>query len=204
MRVYGLTGNIGSGKSTVAQLLRDRGVPVVDADQVAREVVEPGTPGLQRVAARFPGVLTADGRLDRKALAARVFADAAERAALNGIVHPLIAEEVGRRMGELAGQGHAFSVYEAALIVENGLDAALDGLIAVTAPEAEVLRRVSLRDGMGEADLRARLAAQLPAEHKIARADFVIENAGVRAELDAKVDRVLAVLRSGYVRKGGS
>src|ERR1041384_922332 len=133
MRVWGLTGNIGSGKSTVARLLRARGVPVIDADEIAREVVKPGTPAHREIAERFPGVIGADGVLDRKALAARVFADSGERDALNHIVHPRIAEEVSTRMGELAGAGHPVAVYEAALIVENGLQDGLDGLIVVTA-----------------------------------------------------------------------
>lgn len=200
VRVYGLTGNIGSGKSTVARLLRDRGVAVVDADQIAREVVEPGTPGLAQVAARFPGVLDGQGRLDRKALGARVFTDDAERRALNGILHPLIGAEAARRTAALADQGVAFAIYEAALIVENGLDSALDGLIVVIAPDDEQVRRVVLRDGLAEAETRARIAAQLPAAQKAAKADFVIHNAGPVEDLAAQVDRVLAALHSGYSR----
>ena len=203
MRVYGLTGNIGSGKSTVARLLRDRGVPVVDADQVAREVVEPGQPALAEIAARFPGVAFPDGRLDRKALGACVFADEAERKALNAILHPRIAEEVARRLAALAEGGAALAVYEAALIVENGLDAMLDGLVVVTAPEGEQVRRVVLRDGLAEPETRARIAAQLPAAVKAARADFVIENAGPPEALVAQVDRVLAALVAGHSRKKG-
>ena len=195
MRVYGLTGNIGSGKSTVARLLRERGVPVVDADLVAREVVEPGRPALAEVAARFPGVLTPGGALDRKALAARVFNDPAERAALNAIVHPRIAEEVAARLAGLAHQGAPFAIYEAALIVENGLDAMLDGLIVVTSPEQQQLSRLLLRDGMGEAEARARIAAQLPAAQKVAKADFVIENGGPLEALAPQVERLLAELQ---------
>jgi dephospho-CoA kinase len=200
VRVYGLTGNIGSGKSTVARLLRDGGAAVIDADQIAREVVEPGTAGLAQVAARFPGVLDAAGHLDRKALGARVFADDSERRALNGILHPLIAAEAARRVAALSDMGVPFAIYEAALIVENGLDAALDGLIVVTAPEDEQVRRVVLRDGLAEAETRARIAAQLPAAQKAARADFVIENHGPVDALAAQVDRVLAALHSGYSR----
>src|SRR5437660_4669340 len=121
MRVYGLTGNIGSGKSTVARLFRERGVEVIDADQIAREVVEPGRPARAEVAARFPGVLTREGRLDRKLLAARIFADENERRALNAIVHPRIAEEVAARLAQLMEKGAPFALYEAALIVENAL-----------------------------------------------------------------------------------
>ena len=163
MRVFGLTGNIGTGKSTVARLFAERGAPVIDADQVAREVVEPGTQGLAEVTARFPGVLTPRGELDRKALAARVFADAQERAALNAILHPLIGREVRARLDRLAARGQPFALYEAALIVENGLQHGLDGLIVVTAPVEEQVHRLAARDGMPEAEARARIAAQLPA-----------------------------------------
>ena len=105
MRVVGLTGGIASGKSTVSAMFRELGAEVIDADQVAREVVEPGTPGLEEVARRFPGVVDATGRLDRASLGRRVFADPAERRALNAIVHPRIREEVARRTEALARAG---------------------------------------------------------------------------------------------------
>ena len=200
MRVYGLTGNIGSGKSTVARLLRERGVPVVDADQVARDLVLPGQPALAEIAARFPGVVAADGRLDRKALGARVFADEAERKALNEILHPRIAAESGSRLAALAEGGRELAIYEAALIIENGLDAMLDGLVVVTAPEDDQVRRVAARDGLAEAETRARIAAQLPAKEKAARGDFVIDNGSGLEALAAQVDRVLGALRAGFSR----
>jgi dephospho-CoA kinase len=195
VRIWGLTGNIGSGKSTVARMLRARGVPVVDADEVAREVVEPGTPALREIALRFPGVLRPDGSLDRKALAARVFADPAERKALNAIVHPRIADEVASRMAELAASGEKVAVYEAALIVENGLQSGLDGLILVTAPVEAQVERLRTREGMGEAEARARIAAQLPASEKARHATVVIDNSGSEAQLQARVDQVVARLR---------
>jgi dephospho-CoA kinase len=191
MRVFGLTGSIGSGKSTIARMLRARGVPVVDADQIAREVVEPGRPALKEIAQRFPGVVAADGTLDRKALAARVFHDAAEREALNHITHPRIAEEVAARMGALAGAGQPVAVYEAALIVENGMHRGLDGLIVVTAPEDSLLSRLRERDGMTREEALARLAAQLPAADKARHATFVIDNSGPEADLAPQVDRLL-------------
>ncbi|HVI22977.1 MAG TPA: dephospho-CoA kinase, partial [Myxococcales bacterium] len=140
MRVFGLTGNIGTGKSTVASLFGEKGVPVIDADQVARDVVAKGTEGLRQVEARFPGVVAPDGTLDRKALAARVFADAQERLALNAILHPRIGLEVKNRLDRLAAQGQDIALYEAALIVENGLEHGLGGLIVVTAPIGEQLK----------------------------------------------------------------
>ncbi len=190
MRVWGLTGNIGSGKSTVARLLASRGVPVIDADEVAREVVLPGTPALREIAARWPDVVR-DGALDRKALAARVFSDSKEREELNHIVHPRIAEEVSARMGALAGAGVPVAVYEAALIVENRLHDGLDGLVVVNAPEAAQIARLRTRDAMSEAEARARIAAQLPAAEKIRHATFVIENSGNEKDLAAQVDRLL-------------
>jgi dephospho-CoA kinase len=202
MRVFGLTGNIGTGKSTVARLFAERGVPVVDADQVARDVVAPGTEGLREVANRFRGVLSSDGALDRKALAARVFDDAQERAALNAILHPRIGLEVRRRLDALAAQGKRLAFYEAALIVENGLQHGLDGLIVVTAPLEEQVRRLHLRDGLSEAEARSRIAAQLPQRDKVAQADFVIENTGAPELLRAQVARVLDALVAGYSRKG--
>ncbi len=194
MRIYGLTGNIGSGKSTVARLLARQGVPVVDADQLAREVVLPGRPALQEIAARFPGVVSADGLLDRKALGARVFADEGERRALNAIVHPRIAEETAARMARLAAEGHSLAVYEAALIVENGMQGALDGLIVVTAPLEVQLARLLTRDALAEPEARARIAAQLPAEQKVRLADYLIDNAGSQEALVSQVEALLTAL----------
>jgi len=200
MLVFGLTGNIGTGKSTVARLFAERGVPVIDADQVAREVVAPGTPGLAEVVARFPAVLTASGELDRKALADRVFADAQERAALNAILHPRIGAEVRARLDRLAARGAPVAIYEAALIVENGLHHGLNGLIVVNAPMEEQIRRLRARDGMTEEEARARIRAQLPAQEKVKAADFVIENTGATELLRAQVARVADTLRGGWAR----
>jgi len=195
VRIWGLTGNIGSGKSTVGRMLAARGIPVVDADQVAREVVEPGRPALRDIASRFPDAVRSDGSLDRKALAARVFADPQERQALNAIVHPRIAEEVATRMAELAAAGETVAVYEAALIVENELQGNLDGLIVVTAPAEAQIDRLRRRDGMTEEEARARIAAQLPAAEKARQATVVLENAGSEAELAAMVDGLVDRLR---------
>jgi dephospho-CoA kinase len=197
VRLFGLTGNIGAGKSTVARLLAQRGVPVIDADQLAREVVQPGEPALEEIKARFgPGVFQADGSLDRKALGARVFANAEDRAALNAIVHPRIAQASARRIAALAEAGHEAAVYEAALIVENGLDKGMDGLIVVDVPEELQLTRLRARDGLTESEARARLAAQLPAARKRERATFLIENHGSETDLEAQVAKLMQVLSS--------
>jgi len=121
MRVIGLTGGIASGKSTVTTMFRALGAEVIDADQVARQVVEPGTPAVEEIARRFPGVVDPAGRLDRGALAARIFSAPAERRALEAILHPRIQEEVRRRIGELEQAGVPVVLYDAALLFENGL-----------------------------------------------------------------------------------
>ena len=195
VRIWGLTGNIGSGKSTVGRMLSARGIPVVDADQVAREVVEPGRPALLEIASRFPGVLLPDGSLDRKTLAARVFGDSAERDALNRIIHPRIAEEVAARMAALAAAGQKVAVYEAALIVENGLQHGLDGLIVVSAPPEAQIARLRLREGMSEPEARARIASQLSPGEKARHATVVIDNSGSEAELWEKVEGLVSRLR---------
>jgi dephospho-CoA kinase len=195
VRLFGLTGNIGAGKSTVARLLAQRGVPVIDADKLAREVVQPGQPALEEIRQRFgPGVFQPDGALDRKALGARVFANSEERAALNAIVHPRIAQASAGRIAALAEAGHDLAIYEAALIVENGLDKGMDGLIVVDLPEELQLARLRARDGLTEPEARARLAAQLPAARKRERATFLIENHGSEADLEAQVAKLMTVL----------
>jgi dephospho-CoA kinase len=196
VRVFGLTGNIGAGKSTVGRLLASHGIPVVDADQLARDVVRKGEPSLREIAARFgEAVLLPDGSLDRKALAARVFQNPAERAALNAIVHPRIAQASAAKMAALAEAGQEVAVYEAALLVENGLADSFAGLIVVVAPEEEQLARLVLRDGMSEAEARARLSAQLPAAEKVKRATYVLDNRGSLTDLEAQVARLVPQLK---------
>lgn len=192
MRVFGLTGGIASGKSTVGARFRARGLPVIDADQVARDVVLPGTEGLARVVDAFgPAVLTAEGSLDRKKLAAVVFGDDEARRRLNGILHPRIQAASLARSAELAAQGEVLACYEAALLVEGGLADAFRPLVVVTAPEATQVSRAALRDGATDAEVRARVAAQMPLASKVAAADIVIENDGTLEELLARADAAL-------------
>jgi dephospho-CoA kinase len=200
---FGLTGGIASGKSQVAALLRARGVPVIDADAVAREVVEPGRPALAAIAARWPGVVQ-QGRLDRKALGAVVFADPAERRALEAIVHPRIQEEVQRRMAELEAQGEPRLVYEAALLLENGLDRALDATLVVAAPPEVQAARLVARDGLTPEAAQARIAAQMPLQEKLARATFVIENHGDLPDLARRVDAVWRQVEERWPNPAGS
>lgn len=183
----GLTGGIGSGKSTVAGLLSARGAVVIDADRIAREVVEPGTPGLAAVVEVFgPGVLTADGALDRPALAGIVFADPDARARLDGIVHPLVRE----RATELAtaAPADAVLVNDVPLLVETGQAGGYD-LVLVVEADLEVRLARLVERGMTEADARARIAAQATDEQRRAAADVVLDNSGTREQLAEQVDR---------------
>lgn len=194
-RLVGLTGGIGTGKSTVAAMFAARGVPIIDADQLARDVVAPGQPANADIAAAWPDVVAAGGRIDRKRLADVVFSDAAARARLEAITHPRIQALSRERAAALAAAGHSFALYEASLLVEAGRHRELDGLIVVSASPETQLERVVRRNGGDEAGARARLAAQLPQEAKLRVATHVIDNDGDLAATEAQVDRVLAALR---------
>ena len=187
-----VTGGIGSGKSAVAERLAAHGAVVVDADRIAREVVEPGTPGLAAVVAEFgPGVLTPDGALDRAAMAASVFADPGRRAALEAIVHPLVAQ----RSAELfaAAGTEAVVVYDVPLLAETGgalgRTGEFDAVVVVEAPVETRVARLVAR-GLTEQDARARIAAQATDEQRRAVADHVVTNDGDLAALDAAVTRL--------------
>ena len=195
MRVVGLTGGIASGKSTVSAMFRELGAHVIDADEVAREVVEPGTPGLEEVARRFPGVVDGSGQLDRAALGRRIFADPTERRALEAILHPRIREEVARRTEALARAGVTVVLYDAALLIENGLQKGMDGVIVVWAPESLQRARLAARDGLDEAAVTARVQAQLPLADKRAHATWVVDNGGSLEETRAQVRRIWEEIR---------
>jgi dephospho-CoA kinase len=190
LRLFGLTGGIASGKSTVSRMLRELGAHVLDADVIAREVVEPGTPGLAAVAARFPNVLTPDGRLDRAKLGARVFSDPAERAALNAIIHPLVGQAFLEKMQALAEQGLERVVYDVPLLMENGLHAGMDGVLLVWVPRPLQKARLMARDGLSEAAAEARLGSQLPLDDKRAHATWIVDNSGELASTRAQVEQV--------------
>jgi dephospho-CoA kinase len=188
----GLTGGVGSGKSTVAGLLRDRGAVVVDADAIAREVVEPGTPGFDAVVDRFgPEIVAADGGLDRAKLAGIVFTDDSAREALNAIVHPLVGERFATLLAE-APPG-AVVVYDVPLLVEGNLASGFDVVVVVEADPEIRVRRLAER-GMPEADARARMAAQATDEQRRAVADELILNNGSREDLEAAVGALWARL----------
>ncbi|PRH80147.1 dephospho-CoA kinase [Streptomyces solincola] len=193
MLKVGLTGGIGAGKSEVSGLLVSYGALLVDADRIAREVVEPGTPGLAAVVAEFgPQVLTAQGALDRPKLGAIVFADAGRLAALNAIVHPLVRDRTAE-LEAAAGPGTVV-VNDVPLLTENGLAPLYDLVVVVDArPETQLERLVKLR-GMTEEDARARMAAQATREERLAVADVVIDNDGPREALEPQVREVWAQL----------
>lgn len=193
--VAGLTGGIGSGKSTVAAMFSELGVPVVDADRVARDVVEPGTDGLAAVVEAFgDGMLGEDGRLDRAKLGERVFDDEAARRRLEGILHPRIAAASMARFAQLAEEGHPYAIYEAALLVESGRHRMMGALIVVAVDEATQVARVEARDALSAEAARKRIAAQLPLAEKVDVADYVIRNDGDRDETRARVREVHASL----------
>ncbi|MEQ1503226.1 MAG: dephospho-CoA kinase [Myxococcota bacterium] len=191
MIVVGLTGGIACGKSAVAARLRERGVPVIDADLVAREVVEPGTPGLAQVVAAFgPTALGTDGRLDRAAMRARIAADPDDRRRLEAITHPEIRRVTAERLIACAAAGAPAAVVEAALLVETGGYRMYPVLIVVSCGPAVQLARVRARDGVDEAQARAIVATQLPLADKERVATHVIRNDGTLDALRTEVDRV--------------
>lgn len=187
MRTVGLTGGIGSGKSTVSRRLAELGAVVVDYDLLAREAVEPGTPGLAAIVERFGAeVLTADGALDRPALGSVVFADETARRDLEGITHPAIRDLATRRVS--AADPDAVVVHDHPLLVEMGMAQACDLVVVVDVPAEVQVERLVRDRGMTEPDARARLAAQSSRDVRLAAADVVIDNTGTIAELQAQVD----------------
>jgi dephospho-CoA kinase len=188
--LVGLTGGIGSGKSTVARLLEKRGAVVFDADLLAREAVEPGTPGHAAVIDRFGAdVLAPGGELDREALASIVFADPAARRDLEQIVHP----EVRRLFAEgteAYRDTDRVVVFSAPLLVETGMHTAFEILVVVSATVATHIERLMRQRGLSEASIRARIDAQAPLEDKAAAADFIVDNEGTLDELESQVERL--------------
>jgi dephospho-CoA kinase len=187
--VVGLTGGIGSGKSTVSALLAAKGAVVVDADAVVHELQRPGTAVFEAMVDRFGnGIVAADGSLDRSAVANIVFNDPDALADLNGIVHPAVGAEIVRRMDELSTTD-AVVVLDVPLMVESARGYPVAGLIVVDVDPEVALRRLVEQRGMREDDARARIARQASREERRARADVVIENSGSLDDLAAQVDR---------------
>ncbi|MCD6581162.1 MAG: dephospho-CoA kinase [Desulfuromusa sp.] len=188
--ILGVTGNIASGKSTVAKELARRGAVVLDADQLAREVVESGSSVLKKMVKLFgTEILQKDGDLDRDRLGQMVFADVKVRAMLDSIIHPEIAKKSIEQLQELKQRTDIpLIVYEAPLLFEVGAEVRVDKVLVVKIDPEEQLKRLRARDGSGEVAARQRMAAQMPQQKKIARADFVIDNSGSVAETLKQID----------------
>lgn len=179
MKVFGLTGAIACGKGTVAKMLAELGAAVIDADDVAHDVIAPGKPAWHDAVESFgDSILTPDGTIDRKKLAEIVFADAEARRRLNAITHFRITQEIHNRCAELAGSGCEIVIVEAALIGEAGPEAGFDGLIAVYADPSDQVARLIDRDGLSEQQARKRIETQMPGAEKIELVDHVIDNSG--------------------------
>jgi dephospho-CoA kinase len=177
VKVIGLTGQIGSGKSLAAALLKEMGAAIIDADALARQVVEPGQPAYEEIRTVFgPGYLLPGGGLNRKALSALIFADEEARRRLNAITHPRILEETESLIAQYRAEGRELIVLEAALLIGSDFTGMLDEIWLITAPAEQIFARLTNRDGISEAEITARLKAQLPVETQAAKADHIIIN----------------------------
>ena len=180
MIVAGLTGGIATGKSTVAAIFQQSGAHLIDADRIARDAVRQGTPAYAEILAHFgAGILLPGGAIDRKRLAAIIFSNPAQQRLLEGIVHPRVMEETTRQLDRIRQeQPGATVILDVPLLFESGMDCGLEEVIVVYAPEAVQIQRLMARDGLTEAEARARIRAQMPIESKKARATRVIDNSG--------------------------
>ncbi len=196
MRIYGLTGGTGSGKSEAGRRFQELGIPVLDADAIGHRLLEPGGGAAGAVVEAFGEDILTDGVIDRDKLGTRVFGDADARQRLNAIIHPAIRMEIAVRCMGLAEQGHELALIDAALIGENGWrDPYLNGLILVTCPRDTRLQRLMKARGLTEEEAARRIAAQTPPEEKIPLADWVIENTGTLETLWARVDEIAQELK---------
>ncbi|MGE7272292.1 dephospho-CoA kinase [Brevibacillus panacihumi] len=195
--ILGLTGGIATGKSTVTGMLRERGIPVIDADQIARDVVEPGKPAYEAIVAHFGReILLSDGQIDRKKLGEIVFSDETERQKLNAIVHPEV-RRVMREEAEAAEKNGASIVFmDIPLLFESKLQHMVDKVVVVYAPAHMQLARMMERDELQEEQAQKRLRAQFPIDQKKADADFLIDNSGSREEAERQVEEMLSAIRS--------
>jgi len=190
VKVLGLTGGIGSGKSMVASMFANLGAEVIDADQLAREVVEPGQPALEEIATAFGReILLPDGRLDRGKLARIIFADPIARARLNAITHPRIQERMATEMA-LRGSRPGVLIVDIPLLYENDRTGTVDRVIVVWVDTKTQLRRLVERDGLTADEARQRIAAQMPLDEKRARADMVVDNSGSRQNTRRQVEAI--------------
>ncbi|CAN5511191.1 dephospho-CoA kinase [soil metagenome] len=197
MLLVGLTGNIGSGKSTVAQLLSERGATIIDADVLARRAVEPGTRAHQAIVERWgTSMLATDGGIDRATLRRAVFSEPAELEQLNAIVHPEVERMRAELVEQARGRGDRLVVCDIPLLFERRMTEDFDRLVLVDAPRPVRLDRLVRERGLRETEAMDMIVAQMPAELKRARADHVIDNDGTHAQLNARVGEVWAALRA--------
>ena len=188
MLTIGLTGGIGSGKSAVADLLRQLGASVIDADRLGHEAYTPNSEAWQQVVAAFgQDILTAENEIDRRKLGLIVFADPAELARLNGIMHPLMARMVEQRKAELAAAGESVAVVEAAVLFEAGWDSLVDEVWTAYAPIGMVVKRLHARNGLSEEEARKRINSQMSVEERNRRSDVVVDNSADLVALEREV-----------------
>jgi len=193
----GITGGIASGKSVVSQMLRDLGFPVLDADSLAHDLMEPGTPAFAEIVKEFGGeILESSGRVDRKKLGAAVFADAGKLTKLNAILHPRVEQDMARRFAEWEKSGTTEAAFvEAALLVEAGYQKRLDGLVVAWCKPEQQIERLRAR-GMSEQQARLRISAQMPVEEKLKYATEKIDCSGTMDETLRQVEALAGKLRS--------
>ena len=195
MSVYGLTGGIGAGKSTVANMFQESGIPVVLADDVGREVASKGSDGLAEIVRSFgPDVLDSNGELDRRKLGTLIFNDPDRRRELEGILHPRVRDQSRELFSQLEQAGNQIVVYESALLYETQRHTEMRGVILVTASEEQRIARVRSRDGSEEEAVRQRIKAQMDEEEKRGLADYIIENNGDLQALKREVDSLIEQL----------
>lgn len=198
MKWIGLTGGIASGKSTVSSILRRHGISVIDADAIARKVVEPGQSGLEQVVSHFgAGVLGPDGGLDRKKLGRLVFGHPAELLRLEAILHPLVQAEVLRQRQDCEKRGEPFAFYDVPLLFEKKLESQFDAVVVVSSSEAAQISRMKNRDKLSEGEIANRLSSQVPLAHKAGRATWVLENDGSLEDLEKATLDLLKKIQSG-------
>ena len=193
--IVGITGGIATGKSTVTQMLRALGAQVLDADEIAREVVAPGTPALGEIRARWPDVIGLDGALDRKKLAAHIFHEPEDRKALDAITHPRIQAHVLERTHALWDAGHRVVFYDAALLIENKLHEVLKGVVLVVVPHEVLVDRLMKRNGVTRDEAEARIRSQMPLDEKKPHATWLIDNSGSLDATRAQVEKVWQEVR---------
>lgn len=202
MKTFGITGSIACGKSTVSNFVRQQGIPVIDADHVARDVVAPTSRGLEQIVSTFgEQYLLPDKTLDRVKLGALVFADDKELDKLNRIMSPLIQRESLRQIVATHNEGHEFVAYDAALLIEMGNADKYRPLIVVTAPLETQLARLMKRNNLTEEEARRRISKQLSSEEKAKHADFVIETTGTLEELETKIKNTISLVKDFFQTK---